>query len=519
MHDDRTSALALPLPHKENDPYAVDVDRIRAALIIISDAIAAAQSDIAAAVTQADIDRAVAAAIDELKGNAPAAYDTLVEIAAKLGDQDDVVSALITQLSTKADADETLAALAARYTKTEVQGLVAGATTGMLTLADVIGYQTIAAGAGHLLPDETSGPEPSVVTINGVPYDTLAFDPNSQETAYLTFPLPNSFAAGGTLKCGVVFTHEGAAPETVDVDEDAVPWELGGVAVDPATGNLLISEVGSSVYVTSGFNGDVLDHFSVSDPRGLVVDPSTGDLVCIDGVGSIFRHEGIGRKVKDGPRLVEAGVACRDITVDAASGRFYACASDPGMIYELDSSFNVIDSFPAPTHSVWGIAIDLEGNLWTCSAVAAPDEPRKLRRHAGVTATVAAVFDLPTTSPRGMTFDLQGRLIISGGPDGALYLVATTPGVAFAFSAGTAGDGDMLGALGGAVVSTGACSLVAGGRWRTAEIDLPLPGSQPGDQLTIRVDRAVANAADNLGVLAHLLGPEIKYPTATPTDN
>lgn len=46
----------------------------------------------------------IAAAIDTLKGNVPEAYDTLVEIAEKLGDNDDAVAAIFASLATKANA-------------------------------------------------------------------------------------------------------------------------------------------------------------------------------------------------------------------------------------------------------------------------------------------------------------------------------------------------------------------------------------------------------------------------------
>ena len=93
--DNRTVNYALTLPHRDNDPYAVDVQRIADALSAI-DLIIKQLSDTAA--TADDVDTR----LQELIGAAPAALDTLVELAAALGDDPNLSATLTARISEKA---------------------------------------------------------------------------------------------------------------------------------------------------------------------------------------------------------------------------------------------------------------------------------------------------------------------------------------------------------------------------------------------------------------------------------
>lgn len=100
---DTTPHLGLPLPHPDNSPRTVDVPRLRAALTAIdtlikglqveAEALEGAKADKTQVAT--DIANAVSAAVADLLNGAPEAYDTLKEIADKLGDNDDVVSNIL----------------------------------------------------------------------------------------------------------------------------------------------------------------------------------------------------------------------------------------------------------------------------------------------------------------------------------------------------------------------------------------------------------------------------------------
>ncbi|WP_128292017.1 hypothetical protein [Afifella aestuarii] len=395
------------------------------------------------------------------------------------------------------------------------------AIEGALSEADVLdlvtGDQTVFASPGLLKPAPTNGAEPGEITVNGVSYDTLTFDPATQQTAYLTFVLPKSFAPGGTLKCRGVFTHEGFTPPTYDTDVPSGVASPYGVAFNNL-GQFIISDSSAdTIFVRDGFGGAAVTSFASpgSGPSGLIAWGGT-DLISLDySIPRIYKHVGISGDLYGSNGVPGSGP--RDIVEDPVGGNLYLCDSSTDTIYAIDP-FSLEPtgfSFAAPSGGmVVGIAIDPDGNLWTCDATAL-----KLRKHRGISATVDDEFNLPTTSPGGMTFDPQGRLVLAGQSDNTIYRLDVRKSIALSVSAGAAGDGDALGAVGSAVISSGACSGSAGRLWCTAEVDVPLPGAQPGDQLTIKIDRAVANAADDLGVLVHLLGPEIKYPTSAATDS
>ncbi len=93
--------LGFELPHPDNDPRNVDVPRLRSAITKIDSFVAALQADKA---TTAQVDASIQVAINALKAGVPEAFDTLIEIADKLGDNDDVVAGIVTSLGLKASA-------------------------------------------------------------------------------------------------------------------------------------------------------------------------------------------------------------------------------------------------------------------------------------------------------------------------------------------------------------------------------------------------------------------------------
>lgn len=97
------TSLGYPLPHPDNAPRTVDVPRLRQAIQLIDRDVAGLIDALAAKADASDIAGQINAAIAAWVGNAPEAYDTLVEIAAKLNDNDDMVSSLMNQISQKAD--------------------------------------------------------------------------------------------------------------------------------------------------------------------------------------------------------------------------------------------------------------------------------------------------------------------------------------------------------------------------------------------------------------------------------
>lgn len=116
------TSLGYPLPHPDNSPRTVDVPRLRVALEKIDAHVAALQAQTGGLASEKadkaqvaiDIASAVSQAISDLLDGAPEAYDTLVEIAAKLADNDDVVAGMIATIATKALASDVNSALSGK---------------------------------------------------------------------------------------------------------------------------------------------------------------------------------------------------------------------------------------------------------------------------------------------------------------------------------------------------------------------------------------------------------------------
>jgi hypothetical protein len=130
--------LGLPLPHPDNNPREVDVPRLRTALTMLDTLVSELQTGKA---TMAEVNAAISAAIAALLDGAPEALDTLYEIAAKLGVNDDVVATILETLGTKANAADVAAALTAEVTaRTDADALLAPKAsptfTGTVTLPD-----------------------------------------------------------------------------------------------------------------------------------------------------------------------------------------------------------------------------------------------------------------------------------------------------------------------------------------------------------------------------------------------
>lgn len=172
-----TTALGYPLPHPDNPARTVDVPRLRAALSMIDEHVEALQlSGNALAADKADkaqvaidIAAAVSQAISDLLDGAPEAYDTLVEIAAKLTDNDDVVAGILSTLALKANAADVTTALgfkADAAAMTDALALKADKTTvadqlaGKASHAEVTASVQTASPIGNIVqaaaaPDET----------------------------------------------------------------------------------------------------------------------------------------------------------------------------------------------------------------------------------------------------------------------------------------------------------------------------------------------------------------------------
>lgn len=126
-----------PLPHPDH-PGRADAARIADAITAIDVDVAAILLTLGSKANSADLGPAISAAIDALIAGAPAALDTLAEIAAKLADNDDAVAALVGVIATKAsqaDLDALAGVVATKanagnvYSRASVDGMFADEVT------------------------------------------------------------------------------------------------------------------------------------------------------------------------------------------------------------------------------------------------------------------------------------------------------------------------------------------------------------------------------------------------------
>lgn len=136
-----------PLPHPDH-PGRADAARIADAITAIDADVAAILLTLGSKANSADIGPAISDAIDALIAGAPAALDTLGEIAAKLADNDDAVAALVAVIATKAsraDLDALAGIVAAKanagnvYSRATVDGLILETKTYARRMALILG--------------------------------------------------------------------------------------------------------------------------------------------------------------------------------------------------------------------------------------------------------------------------------------------------------------------------------------------------------------------------------------------
>lgn len=136
------------------------------------------ETTLASKATPADI----SAAINALKGSAPALYDTLGEIAAKLADEDDVVAGLVTTIAGKlAISDFTGAAILAKLLLVDGSGsgldadTVRGVTPGAYGLALLGKASNDLVPAGAVCYFAMSSPPPGWLKMNGALISRTAY--------------------------------------------------------------------------------------------------------------------------------------------------------------------------------------------------------------------------------------------------------------------------------------------------------------------------------------------------------
>ena len=196
-----------------------------------------------------------------------------------------------------------------------------------------------------------------------------------------------------------------------------------GVAVDPATGNLISCDNGTNrIYVHDGISSTVTSSFATPSNRvsGVAVDPATGNLIsCYRGTSSLAGvvrvHNGISATITD--VFAPPSDVITDITIDPATGNLISCASSttfPATIYVHQGITATIGaSFAARDQeynvSITGVAVDpATGNLISCTST-----DGRIYIHDGISSISATSFLAPVRSVFGLAVNPDTNGLIS----------------------------------------------------------------------------------------------------------
>lgn len=188
----------LPLVNPDQ-PQREGVARLNTALSMIDADIAALLLALGTKANASDIGPAITAAINALVAGAPAALDTLAEVAAKLAQNDDAVAAIMASLSSKANAANV-------YSRATVDGMLA--TEAQARVDAVSSEATTRADADAALLTAVNGRLPKLVWSK----KTASFTASAgniyliKHTAAVTVTFPATVAEGDRI--GLVIEDE-----------------------------------------------------------------------------------------------------------------------------------------------------------------------------------------------------------------------------------------------------------------------------------------------------------------------
>lgn len=354
------TSLGYPLPHPDNPARPVDVPRLRLALKMIDahvvalhaarDALATDKAD----KTQVAIDiaAAVSQAISGLLDGAPEAYDTLVEIAAKLTDNDDVVAGILSTLATKANAADVATALGLKAdaaVMADALALKADKTTVADQLADKANHAELATAVHDAavpvgtIVSAVSSPGPNWLPCDGAAYLKDAYPALAENVGLILnginrSPVPSAAGINGVSaikKIGVEWfatTDNGVFRSSNRHQWTSAFTETGFAWVPLAFGNgrfMLTSRATARTY-TSTDNGLTWVQMS-NQVMATALGYGLGAFVAVGDAGSIKTNIG------DGSWVTRAsGVTVNLLAVLGRPNRVIACGNSNPILYSDD---------------------------------------------------------------------------------------------------------------------------------------------------------------------------------------
>lgn len=186
----------LPLVNPDQ-PQREGVARLNTALSMIDADIAALLLALGTKANASDIGPAITAAINALVAGAPAALDTLAEVAAKLAQNDDAVAAIMASLSSKANAANV-------YSRATVDGMLA--TEAQARVDAVSSEATARADADAALQTAVNARQAAL----GSETKAVNFTGTIGKFYILSGTITATFPANPAENDNIAFLHEGA---------------------------------------------------------------------------------------------------------------------------------------------------------------------------------------------------------------------------------------------------------------------------------------------------------------------
>lgn len=121
--------------------------------------------------------------------------------------------------------------------------------------------------------------------------------------------------------------------------------------------------------------------------------------------------------------------------VSDSTGRLYTADMDSRRLFRYTPSSNNLETLGVLPRSATGMAFDAAGNLYMASSTSVLKVPADVLAGTSITATDVVTFATGVTGANGIAFDSKGRMFVSGGATGNIYVVASD-GMTSTFASG-----------------------------------------------------------------------------------
>ncbi len=132
------------------------------------------------------------------------------------------------------------------------------------------------------------------------------------------------------------------------------------------------------------------------------------------------------------------GIRIEGLVSDSA-GRLYTSDLDSRRLFRYTPSSNNLETLGILPRTATGMAFDTAGNLYMASGTVVLKVAASVLAGTTITSTAVITFATGVTGANGLAFDGSGRLFVSGGASGNIYMVASD-GITSTFASGLKSD-------------------------------------------------------------------------------